>query len=391
MSRLQKATGRSREPRFDCGPSSCRTGAPASLSDILGTLNLPTVEGATRLHDSIPSVQSSLPPALDRPDDPNSLLLAAKALVFCGFPYKRSPLTTIPREAQLGSDTHLTVYFSTTEPDVPIPFGADRALLAWITTLTYDTGFVNFASLTDFFEAFQLARSGVQYRRFEERLQRLLSLSMTLLLRTPTGTARFNMRPIQRAYTSRDGAEARRLLATENRSQLSFLPVDLKRYGIVLDPAFHDYLRNSPVVLPLSPSDAQVSQPSPLLGRCVLPPLPMLVGCDSISDQLAAHPPATRKHRPARSAACFHFELRRRGDPLRLPRFPRASRKGDARSPGRTLAVAPGTLSALMVVFWGRQRGQRQFAAGYLHVRRQKLASSEHRTRWLDSPIRGYP
>ncbi len=81
--------------------------------------------------------------------------------------------------------------------------GADRALLAWITTLTYDTGFVNFASLTDFFEAFQLARSGVQYRRFEERLQRLLSLSMTLLLRTPTGTARLNMRPIQRAYTPR--------------------------------------------------------------------------------------------------------------------------------------------------------------------------------------------
>jgi hypothetical protein len=35
--------------------------------------------------------------------------------------------------------THLTVYFSTTEPDVPLPFGADRALLAWVTTLTYDT------------------------------------------------------------------------------------------------------------------------------------------------------------------------------------------------------------------------------------------------------------
>jgi hypothetical protein len=139
----------------------------------------------------------------------------------------------------------------TTEPNVPIPFGADRALLAWITTLTYDTGFVNFASLTDFFEAFQLARSGVQYQRFEERLQRLLSLSLTLLLRTSSGTARLNMRPIQKAYTPRDGAEARQLLAAETRSQLSFLPADLRRYGIVLDPTFHDYLRNNPVVLPL--------------------------------------------------------------------------------------------------------------------------------------------
>ena len=79
--------------------------------------------------------------------DPKSLLLAAKALVFCGFPYQRSSLTTVVREAHLGADTHLTVYLSTTEPNVPTPYGADRALLAWITTLTYDTGFVTLISV----------------------------------------------------------------------------------------------------------------------------------------------------------------------------------------------------------------------------------------------------
>ncbi len=188
-----------------------------------------------------------------RPEDAGSLLLAAKALVFCGFPLQPTPLTSLTRQAQLGADTHLTVYFSTTEPGVPIPYGADRALLAWITTLTYDTGFVTFTNLTDFFEAFQLARSGVQYQRFEQRLQRLLSLSLSVILRTPTGVVRLNMRPIQKAYTPRDGCEARRLLASENRSkQLSLLPSDLKRYGIVLDPAFHEYLRDNPVLLPLT-------------------------------------------------------------------------------------------------------------------------------------------
>ena len=146
-----------------------------------------------------------------------------------------------------------TVYLSTTEPNVPTPYGADRALLAWITTLTYDTGFVTFTSLTDFFEAFQLARSGVQYQRFEQRLQRLLSLSLTVILKTPTGSVRLNMRPLQKAYTPRGGSEARKLLAAENGStQLSLLPTDLKRYGIVLDPAFHEYLRDNPVVLPLT-------------------------------------------------------------------------------------------------------------------------------------------
>jgi hypothetical protein len=127
-------------------------------------------------------------------------------------------LPSLAREAQIGAETYLTVYFSTTEPGVPIPFGADRALLAWITTLTYDTGFVTFTNLTDFFEAFHLARSGVQYQRFEQRLQRLLSLSLTVLLRTPTGTVRLNMRPLQKAYTPRDGSEARKLLAAERGS-----------------------------------------------------------------------------------------------------------------------------------------------------------------------------
>ncbi len=200
-----------------------------------------------------PPESAALTSATPRPEDARFLLLAAKALVFCGFPLQPSPFTTITREAHLGADTHLTVYFSTTEPGIPIPFGADRALLAWITTLTYDTGFVTFTSLTDFFEAFQLARSGVQYQRFEQRLHRLLSLSLSVILKTPSGTVRLNMRPLQKAYTPRDGSEARQLLAAENRSeQLSLLPNDLKRYGIVLDPAFHEYLRDNPVVLPLT-------------------------------------------------------------------------------------------------------------------------------------------
>jgi hypothetical protein len=215
----------------------------------------------SHIDDALPARSSTaigvptiLPSASGRTEYSRSLLLAAKALVFCGFPLQPSPLTSIAREAQLGAGTHLTVYFSTTEPGVPIPFGADRALLAWITTLTYDTGFVTFTSLTDFFEAFQLARSGVQYQRFEQRLQRLLSLSLSVVLKTPTGTIRLNMRPIQKAYTPRDGSEARQVLAAEqgSTSQLSLLPSDLKRYGIVLDPAFHEYLRDNPVVLPLT-------------------------------------------------------------------------------------------------------------------------------------------
>jgi hypothetical protein len=241
-----------------------------------------------------PNSMGCRPALAERHDDPQALLLAAKALVFCGFPYQRSPLTTVVREAHLGADTHLTVYLSTTEPGVPVPYGADRALLAWITTLTYDTGFVTFSSLTDFFEAFRLVRSGVQYRRFEERLQRLLSLSLSLILRTPGGVSRLNMRPLQRAFTPRDGVEARRLLAAETRPQLSLLPSDVKRYGILLDSAFHEYLRNHPVVLPLALMRRFHNRPlfwdaaSYLLYRCWSARTPCVIPWKIVRKQLAS-------------------------------------------------------------------------------------------------------
>jgi hypothetical protein len=235
------------------GEEALKRRSPAPLSTALSRIELPIVQEAREAAAAFPAPSASRPILLSRPDDAISLLLAAKALVFCGFPLQPTPLTSLAREAQIGAETYLTVYFSTTEPGVPIPFGADRVLLAWITTLTYYTGFVTFTNLTDFFEAFRLARSGVQYQRFEQRLQRLLSLSLTVLLKTPTGTVRLNMRPLQKAYTPRDGSEARKLLAAERASaQLSLLPTDLKRYGIVLDPAFHGYLRDNPVVLPLT-------------------------------------------------------------------------------------------------------------------------------------------
>jgi hypothetical protein len=97
-------TRRVRKPRFQHGIGDLRTASPAPISDVLSTLDLSVSEGATRQCESAPSALSVSTTLTDRPDDPTSFLLAAT--VFCGFPYKRSPLTTILREAQLGSDTH---------------------------------------------------------------------------------------------------------------------------------------------------------------------------------------------------------------------------------------------------------------------------------------------
>jgi hypothetical protein len=186
------------------------------------------------------------------------------------------------------------VYFSTTKLGVPIPYGADRALLAWITTLAYPTGWVSFDSLTTFFEAFQLGRSGAEYRRFEQRLERLLSLSLTLVLRTSAGERHSNMPLLNDAFTPRNGVEARRLLAAENTPQLTLLESDIRRYGIVLNPKFHAYLRENPVSLPLPLMRRFHSRPlfwdvaSFLLYRCYAARLPGRVSWRLVRRQLAS-------------------------------------------------------------------------------------------------------
>jgi hypothetical protein len=85
---------------------------------------------------------------------------------------------------------------------------------------------VRFDSLTSFFDAFHLGRSGSEYRRFSQRLERLLSLSLTFVLRTPEGEHHSNMPPLNDAFTPRDGVEARRLLVAEHAPQLTFLESD---------------------------------------------------------------------------------------------------------------------------------------------------------------------
>jgi hypothetical protein len=292
---------------------------------------------------------SALPPRVEAPDDPYALLLAAKALVFCGFPLQPTSRTSIAREAQLGAETHLTVFFSTTEPGVPIPFGADRALLAWITTLTYDSGFVTFSNLTDFFDAFQLARSGVQYQRFEQRLRRLLSLSLSVILKTPSGIVRLNMRPLQKAYTPRDGYEARRLLAAEKSSPPAL--------ALTLGPQAvrHRPRSGVPRVSSKQPSclaaaaDAEISLSSPLLGCGLLLALPLLVSPDEVADRLAAGSTAARQYRPARSTARVLVEPSGRRDSQRLPGISCLCGGGLAR-PNR--CTFPSSCGALPTMSW---------------------------------------
>jgi hypothetical protein len=181
------------------------------------------------------------------------ILLQAKALVLCALPYKRIPEPSITRRALLARGVELKVTYTSTDEGVPLPFGADRALFAWIQTRAYGDGTVSFDSLTEFFDAFGIGRGGREYQRFRERLERLQSLALTVSLETMRDTNVHKMIPLRRAFTPRDSLEVREILDAEQSPQMYLVRGEggPSRYGFQLDPGFYDYLTKNPVPLPL--------------------------------------------------------------------------------------------------------------------------------------------
>jgi hypothetical protein len=146
-----------------------------------------------------------MPGSATQPGDPATdlriKLVQAKALIFCALPYSRIPDRSVTRRARIGRESVLTVTFASIEPGVPLPYGADRALLGWIQTLCYHDRFVSFDTLTQFFRAFGLSDSGREYARFRGRLERLMSLALSVRLDEGDTSARLAMQPLKNSVT----------------------------------------------------------------------------------------------------------------------------------------------------------------------------------------------
>ena len=175
-------------------------------------------------------------------------VIQARALIFCSLPYRRVDQRSVTRRARIGHKSHISVTFTAVDPAHPLPYGADRALLGWIQTRGYLDRFITFRSLTEFFDAFDLSRSGRDYARFRERLARLLGLAITVRLDGERDEAQIHMQPLKKAFTPRTHGEVERILLSESSAQLLLVR---NRYGFELDPDFHAYLRANPVPLPL--------------------------------------------------------------------------------------------------------------------------------------------
>lgn len=179
----------------------------------------------------------------------DDILLQAKAVILCGLPYRKIDERVITRRARLGPDTSISVTYASVSDDVALPFGADRALLAWIQTKAYPRGVVSFDSIIEFLRAFDLSDSGFHYDQFQERLERLKALSIRVKVENQSEEAGLHAAPIKRWYTPKSSNELRERVREEMTGQLSLIRP--RKYGFVMDPDFMKYFSANPVAMPL--------------------------------------------------------------------------------------------------------------------------------------------
>lgn len=107
------------------------------------------------------------------------VLLQARPLILTGLPYKREEgVTEVRREARTGATSRLRVTYVALDPRHALPFGADRSLLAWITTRAFRDGWLRFSAVADYFDTFGLAAGGRGHRIFWQRFLRLANLAL---------------------------------------------------------------------------------------------------------------------------------------------------------------------------------------------------------------------
>jgi len=193
----------------------------------------------------------------------------------------------VTRTARIGPGTRMSVTFTSVDPAVPLPFGADRALFAWMQTQALHRGSVDFGALNQYFDAFRLGSSGREYRVAHERLRRLESLSMTIRVESPETEEVVHLHPLKRATKPRQGV---------NRERPAAVPLAIRRgrFGFELDPEFWQHLKSHPVPLPLALMRQFHNRPQAwdfaafLLYRSFAARSPSVVPWDDLVDQLGA-------------------------------------------------------------------------------------------------------
>lgn len=106
----------------------------------------------------------------------------AQAMILCTLPYSASKERQITRKSRLGDGSTLSVTFSAGIESTPLPYGADRKLLAWILDRAISSGSpsIGWESAWEYQQEMGLSRSGKNNSDLRERFMRISGLNINI-------------------------------------------------------------------------------------------------------------------------------------------------------------------------------------------------------------------
>lgn len=222
----------------------------------------------------------------------------AQALVLCGLPYSRTDERQISRKARLGDGSFLHVGFTAGIPDIDLPFGADRKLLAWLLdkAVRSDLTFIGWDSAWRYQEEMGLSHSGKTYQNLRQSFLRLTGLAISVRRKNVATTSGENYFVFERYNLPRsivrvDGVH----------------PSD-EPLGVTINAAFHKELRAHSVAVPRAlwrqpKGNSQVHDMVLwLYFRCYSANSESVIPWDSLADQFSRDSNPRRQRTYAREA-----------------------------------------------------------------------------------------
>ena len=166
----------------------------------------------------------------------------AQAMILCTLPYSATKETKITRQARLGDGSTLYVTFSAAHPNVGMPFGADRKVLAWIfdKAIRTESPFIPWASAVEFQKEMGLTKGGKNNRDLNRRFERVAGLVINIQREAGEGKRDLTYPLIERSYLP-SSITGKKL---DNDMQQS-LPELADRYGFAMNLSLFNDIRST--------------------------------------------------------------------------------------------------------------------------------------------------
>ncbi len=170
----------------------------------------------------------------------------AQAMILCTLPYSQTKELRITRKARLGDGSLLSVTFSAAREKTPLPFGADRKLLAWIfdRAIRSDSPFIPWTSATEYQREMGLPIGGSGNRDLHKRFERVSGLVISIQRQTSTDRRELIYPIMQGIHLPRS------ITGLHSEEDQPSLPELIDRFGFTLNPSLFEDIRKYHIVLP---------------------------------------------------------------------------------------------------------------------------------------------